>query len=173
MTISNDEDWEYTTEGIDYSLDTTGKIPEYARGTLARALSLLPHEVIDFIVENYVILSDDDDTLGTHWTFDCYYFKDKVGFINLNSNLWKKSEIQIAFIVTHEVAHAVKGHRILSGGGFELEVKQEVEADTLAVEWLKKYYKVKDLKKLCHYIKYVKEYNKKGKEKNKSMVPKN
>lgn len=142
----------YSPEMIDYNMEYSETIPYYARFPLSKALSLLPHKVIDYIVENYIFISEDKDEKGCHWTFDCIWFKNRVGFILLATNLWDKEIIQIDFTIAHEVAHAWKKHKILNLEDTEVKkgIKREKEADKLAVEWLKKYYNVKSLKIFCY-----------------------
>lgn len=143
----------YTPEMIDYNLDhSLGEIPEYARLPLAKSLALLPKEVIDFAIQNYVFLSEERSIDGSQWTFDHLNFKDKIGFILLSPNLWNKKPINIAFTIAHEVAHAFKGHAIKTCEDTEWKnhVKREKEADKLAVKWLSNHYKKETLLKLCH-----------------------
>lgn len=142
----------YTPEMIDYELDSLGEVPEYARLPLAKSLSLLPKEVIDFAIKNYVFISEEHSNSGTHYTFNTILFKNKLGFISLNSNLWDKKPINIAFTIAHEVAHAFKGHAIKTcdDTAWKNYVKREKETDKLAVKWLSKHYKKETLLKLCH-----------------------
>ena len=146
-----------TPEMIDYRLGSVELISDYARGQLANSLALLPKEVINFIVENYVFISREEDESGSQWTFSSVHFKDKKGFILLNSNIWEKKPTEIAFTIAHEVAHAFKGHEV---GGITAKkgIKQEKEADKLAVNWLGKYYKKSVLIKLCKSKIHEKRY---------------
>ena len=51
----------YTAEMIDYRLDTSRElIPEYAWDPLAKTLELLPHEVIDFVVDHISFICESD-----------------------------------------------------------------------------------------------------------------
>jgi len=103
----------YTPEMILYELNgSLDLIPDHVAMFLGKALSLLPKNVIDFIVGNYVFISQKEDEDETHYAFDNIFFKEKIGFILLNSNLWRKKPIEIAFTIAHEVAHAFKGHTI-------------------------------------------------------------
>jgi len=138
----------HTPEMIDYMFNSAELVPPYARGLLSNSLVLLPEEIIDFIVENYVFISRDEEECGSQWTFNSVHFKDKKGFILLATKIWKKKSIEIAFIIAHEVAHAFKKHKT---GVIALKqgTKQEKEANRLAVKWLSKHYKKKSLMKLC------------------------
>ena len=140
----------YTPEMIDDSLGNNELVPKYARVSLAKSLSLLPEEVIDFICENYVFISHDEDDNGSHWTFNDVYFKDKLGFIWLNSSLWREKPIQTAFTIAHEVAHDFLKHHTkdYSDTNSKKRMRQEKEADRLAVEWLNKRYQKISLMKL-------------------------
>jgi hypothetical protein len=126
-------------------------IPYIAPLPLAKSLSLLPEKVIDFVIENYVFISQQENLNGAHFTFDDLYLREKIGFILLFDNLWRKRPMQIALTVAHEVAHAVKGHKTkeVEDLNAEMIIKEEKEADKLAVRWLSKYYKRESLEKLC------------------------
>ena len=133
----------YTPEAIDYRIDGSNElIPDRARGRLAESLSLLPREVIDFIVDNYVFLSSHADG----WTLSRRdsRFKGKRGFILLHPGLWKKDMKTIAHTIAHESAHAFKN--------LGASPEQEVQADMLAVEWLSIHFDKKDLLKRCNYL---------------------
>ena len=148
----------YSLEMIDYGLDTAGLVPEYARTPLAKALSLLPHEVIDFVTEHCYFISQEKGTDGSYHDFDSFH-KKAVGFILIPEEIWGKKPIQIAFTIAHEVAHALKRNKPLDKGfkkiGELLQYvpKQEKEADRLAVKWLSRHYSKKSLMKLCGYLK--------------------
>ena len=145
----------YTPEMILYELNgSLDLIPDHAEMLLGKSLSLLPKNVIDFIVGNYVFISQEEDEDGTHYAFDNIFFKDKIGFILLNNNLWRKKPIEIAFTIAHEVAHAFKRHTIKDFKDVDLDkgIKIEKEADRLALKWLNKHYKKESLEKLCNYL---------------------
>jgi len=58
--INKLEEWECSPEGIDYALDSARDlIPNYARAPLAKALSLLPKKIIDFVVDNCIFISQE------------------------------------------------------------------------------------------------------------------
>ena len=71
----------YPPEQIDYELDHSGRFPEDARGALSKALSYLPKEIVDFIVESHVFLSLDKETKGEYWSFDDFRLKNRKGFV--------------------------------------------------------------------------------------------
>ena len=145
----------YTPEMILYELNGSLElIPDHAEMLLGKYLSLLPKSVIDFIVGNYVFISQKEAEDGAHYAFDNIFFKDKIGFILLNSNLWRKKPIEIAYTIAHEAAHAFKGHAIKDFKDTDLDkgIKIEKEADRLALKWLSKHYKKETLEKLCNYL---------------------
>ena len=152
---------QYSPGMIDYFFDLGSSVPECARAPLARALSLLPHEVVDFIQENCLIIALDEDNNGTYHDFRNPEFKKKAGFILFNSTLWRKKPIEIDFTVAHEVVHAFKGdvvnpkeeHKIDPRKKYKGFPKEEIEADRLAVKWLNKHYSKKSLMKLGRYLK--------------------
>lgn len=166
--IKSNDDELYTPEAIDYSLGNPDSVPEHARLPLAKALSLLPHDVIDYITENYIFITEDEKGGGSHWLLDDIpfrikikgdpkrgftdYDKSRVGFILLNTDFWNKKPMEINFTIAHEVAHAFKKHiNPLNFDNFARAIEQELEADKQAVEWLSKHYKKETLKKLCSY----------------------
>ena len=67
--------------------------------------------------------------------------KNKIGFILLNNNLWLKEPEKIAFTIAHEVAHAFKRHHLEKFPNNDERIKQEKEADRLAMKWLSEHYK--------------------------------
>ncbi len=134
----------YTSEEIDYELDDTCLIvPEHARTPLVKALSYLPEEIIDFVVENCVFVSLDKETRGMYMTINDFRLESKTGFIFFPAELWSKDEEAIAFVVAHEVAHAYKGHGFKSFEDTEATINgsREKDADKQAIEWLKPHFK--------------------------------
>ena len=149
------DEWEYSSEGIDYALDSARDlIPNYARAPLAKALSLLPKKIIDFVVDNCVFISPEAESQGYWYSFNHPFLKGKKGFILLDENLWRARPIEMAFTIAHEVAHAYRGHNVIMtlDSNFEESMKNEVEADKLAIRWLVKHYKKTSLLKICNYI---------------------
>lgn len=145
------EEWEYSIDEIDYALDCARDlIPYYARIPLAKALSLLPRKIIDFVVNNCIFISPEAESKGYWYSFNHPFFKGKKGFILLGDILWKAKPIERAFVIAHEVAHAFKGHNVLMTeiSNVEKQMKMEVEADKLAIKWLVKHYKEKSLLKI-------------------------
>lgn len=147
----------YSPEMVDYSLDTARDLlPEYARYQLAYSLSLLPEDIIDFVCDNLIFMSEEKKTQGGYYSFNNIFFKNRKGFILIHDSQWRKkgdkNHIQITFLIAHEVAHAFKNHEIRTFDDMTLEKgkKWEIEADMLAVEWLSKHYEKEDLMKLCN-----------------------
>lgn len=125
-----------------------------ARQKLMDAIMFLPTEVENFIVKNYVFISRDSKrAIATHFSFDEVWFKNKKGFILIDTGLWNKSEKEITFTVAHEIAHAFLGHGVKTLSK-NLSSKEEKEADRTAVKWLSKHYKKDELLKLCSYLGY-------------------
>lgn len=143
----------YTPDMIGYRMDFKGTVDDSVAWYLLEALSSLPRKVIDFIVEDYVLMAPGGEDLATHWGFNDCRFKNKKGFIIFHSNLWKKSKIKIAHSVAHEIAHAWNKDAIDDPKKTEMKYASKIEigADKLATKWLSKYYKGKDLKKCCNY----------------------
>lgn len=149
-----EKDKQYSYQLIAENIDLHGLIDNNdIKSLLSRAISLLPREVIDYIMENIIIIADSYDDTGSYYGTNDYRFKNAKGFIFFSPGLWKKSKIEIAKSVAHEVAHAWGKHDIdeYKKTEEEISIKEEIDADKLAVKWLKKYFKEKDLKKLCHY----------------------
>ena len=152
----------HTPEMIDYRLGIDRElVPDYARLQLAKFLSILPKDVIDFIISNYVFVSLSEGENGSFNHFNSIYYHDKAGFILLGETLWSKDSIQKAFTIAHEVAHAFRNHVVKDENDMEPDRydKREEDADKLAVDWLSRHYKKEDLLKLCH-SKYKIKYNK-------------
>lgn len=142
----------YTADMIHYRLDTSRElIPRRAESLLAEALELLPHEVIDFVIEYISFISESDREGGSYYDFDHYALKDRKGFILFGTALWEKEWLEIAFTVAHEVAHAFCGH-IVTFDAVEsgLAVETEQNADKLAVKWLSKHFDRESLVKMTY-----------------------
>lgn len=135
----------YTSEALDYSFDLSS-IPEKFRAPLAKALALLPHHVIDFLLKNTVFITPDISEKGSYWHLADGLFKKRLGIVILNPPLWENSSMQIAFTIAHESAHAYKRHS--QKLDFKDQLAQEDEADKLAIKWLSKVYKKKDIQKM-------------------------
>lgn len=134
----------YTPEEIDYGLGEMSLIiPEYARAPLAIAISYLPEDIIDFVIENCVFVSMDKEFNGMYMTINDFRLENKSGFIFFPAELWSKNKKAIAFIVAHEIAHAYKKH------GFKrfedtdpiLNGRRERDADKQAIRWLQPHFK--------------------------------
>lgn len=122
-------------------------VPRLAQLQVTKYLSLLPRDVIDFIVEHYVFISQDEYEMGTHFPFRHRYFKRKTGFILLNNELWNRKPIEKAFVIAHEVAHAYNEYspKTFYNNFIELRKMREEEASSLAIKWLSKHYKKRNL----------------------------
>ena len=125
-------------------------VPRLAQFQVTKYLSLLPGDVIDFIVEHYVFISQDEYEMGTHFPFRHRYFKGKIGFILINNDLWKRKPIEKAFVIAHEVAHAYNEYspKTFYNNFIERRIMREEEASRLAIKWLSKHYKRRNLIKI-------------------------
>ncbi len=146
---------QYSPEEVFYDIGGIDLCPEYASIKIARALSLLPVEVVDFVVGNYVFISPDKTEEGSCLPFDHVFFKGKKGLIFFPRDLWEENFVRIAFTVAHEAAHAFKGHSIPTFEDTEAKkrMRAEVEADKTAIKWLKGRFDEKSLLKICNYYK--------------------
>ena len=144
----------YSPEEVWNVLDVSGMNAYDVECHIAKSLAPLPEEIVDFVAENVVILSESISAGGTYWNFNDFYLKGKKGFILLNADLWKKSKAQIAFTVAHEVAHAYVGHStdFCIKGEEEVALKKERDADKLAMKWLSDEFDSKKLLKLANYL---------------------
>ena len=141
----------YTPEIIHLKLGTSIElIPRLAQIQVTKYLSLLPKDVIDFIVEHYVFIGQEKYEMGTHFPFCHRYFRGKRGFILLNNELWKTRPIEKAFVIAHEVAHAYNEYspKTFFNNFIERRIKREEEANKLAVVWLSKHFKKSNLIKI-------------------------
>jgi hypothetical protein len=138
----------YTPESIFNRFDFEGgEIPEHALKKFVKAISLLPHDIIDYAI-NYCSFIGEISENSSYWDFDIGYLKGKNGIIILNSNLWSRKDICINFLIAHEMAHAInRDKHIFDSWG------PEKRADRLAIKWLSKHYKKEDLLKQANYLK--------------------
>jgi len=133
----------YTPEEIDYEISDTSIVPEYARGPFARALSYLPEDVVDFVIENCVFISLDKSDNGVQIGINDFRLKNKRDIIFLSEMLWFKNKKAIAFVVAHEVAHAYKKHEmkdLIKDTDIALNQKREKDADKQATIWLRPHF---------------------------------
>ena len=144
----------YESEAIDYEIGSADLISDEYRYIIAKAISLLPYNVIDFVVENLAIIAGGSTTFAHYWGLDDLQFKNKTGFIILENCLFEKKPIGISFTIAHEIAHAWNKDTINDIKKIEAKegIKREINADKQAVEWLSKHFKIKDLKKCCRYL---------------------
>ncbi len=138
----------YTAGAIEEMMDLSNElIPDEECGKLAKSLTFLPTEVVDFLDEKYAFLSPSADGWTLNLSDERLREKEDLkGFILLHPDLWEKDEMTIAYTVAHESVHAFRQH------GDERTLEQEKEADKLAVEWLSEHFKKKDLLKVCFYL---------------------
>lgn len=132
----------YTPEQIDYELIDNCFISNQARVPLMMALSYLPEDIIDFVIESCVFVSLGKDDRGEHIATDDFRLKDKLGLIIFPDELWSKNKKRIAFVVAHEVAHAYKKHGFKSIEDTDpgLNLNKEREADAQALQWLQPHF---------------------------------
>ena len=125
-------------------------VPRLAQLQVTKYLSLLPRDVIDFVVEHYIFIGQEKYEMGTHFPFRHRYFKGKTGFILLNNELWNRKPIEKAFVIAHEVAHAYNefSPKTCPSNPIERRIMREDEASKLAIEWLSKHYKKRNLIKI-------------------------
>lgn len=157
-------------EQIDYDLDKDF-YPEEVRYPLAKALSLLPEEVVEAVIENCIFFIIEMG--GSYLSFKDKRLEGKKGIIHLDYSLFKKNSMEIAFTVAHEVAHALGDDAIEIKLNMTLEdqTKPEIKADKLAVEWLSKHYEKESLIPMCGYwknrtLKKIMEEDRKRRSKN-------
>ena len=134
--------------------DSIRLTPRIHQLSICRYLSYLPREVVDFIVENYAFIGQDENELGSQYVFDDYpWFAAKRGLILLAGQLWKRKPIEKAMVVAHEVAHAVIHDKFVRDKRniAEKRLEMEEEANRLAIKWLSKRYSKKRLRQVCKY----------------------
>lgn len=132
----------YTPEEIDYEIENASIIPENVRAPLVVALSYLPKNIVDFVIESCVFISLDKDCGGMYMGINDFRLKDKRSIIILPETLWFKNKKAIAFTVAHEVAHAYKKHGFKSFKDMDpvLNKRREKDADKQAIRWLRPHF---------------------------------
>ncbi|MFA6273654.1 MAG: M48 family metalloprotease [Candidatus Paceibacterota bacterium] len=134
----------YTPKDIDYEINEINFIPEYARNSLATALSYLPEKIVDFVIKNCVFISLDKGDRGEHIAKNDFRLKKKHNLIIISKKLWfNKDKKMIAFVIAHEVAHAYKKHGFKSFDDTDiaLNAKRERTADNQAIKWMSPHFK--------------------------------
>lgn len=144
----------YTPDAIIYEIGSADLISDEYIHTIAEAISLLPHRVIDFVFENVVIIAGGSKDFGHYWGASDLRFNGKPGFIVLENCLFEEKPIEILFTIAHEIAHAWNKDAIDNIKKTEKNegIKREIKADKQAIKWLSKHFKIKDLKKCCKYL---------------------
>ena len=125
----------YSPEQADYAFGGMYSVSAEFRGIIAKALSNLPKEIVDWTAEGAFFISSSDE----YWAFTLFLdeFEHKKGFIFLSESLKGESEEKQAFMIAHEIAHLKLNHRspILSRLSEKETRRQEEEADNLAKTW--------------------------------------
>jgi Zn-dependent peptidase ImmA (M78 family) len=126
----------YSLEEADYAFAGMNSVSEEFRVIIARALSKLPKEIVDWTAEAAFFFSSSEEYFA--FTLRKIDFAHKQGFIFLSENLKWESEEKQAFMIAHEIAHLKLNHRspILDRLSEQETRKQEKEADILATKWL-------------------------------------
>ena len=124
-------------EELDYHLGGVHALDDEFRIILARALSNLPKEIIEWATDKLFFISD---------TEECHAFylskkdwKHKRGFIFLSNNLKNENLGTQVFSIAHEIAHANLDHRsVMFNPNMTVDdmQRQEKEANRLARKWL-------------------------------------
>jgi len=121
----------YELEAIDYEISSADLISDECKSIIAKSISLLPHNVIDFVVENLAIIAGGSEDFAHYWGLNDLQFKDKSGFIVLENCLFERKPIEIFFTISHEIAHAWNKDTIDDIKKTEAKkgIKREIKAD--------------------------------------------
>lgn len=150
--LKKQEEWENSIDGIGYEMDSDlDFIPEYAHYDFLKALSYLPKSIRAKVISGCVFLSGDRRNTGSYHSLKDNMWKDKKGFIYFSLLLWELKPVEIDFCVAHEIVHFLQDTSIDYGKQFH-HFKEEKEADKLAIKWLEKQHKKKELLKACSYF---------------------
>ena len=126
----------YSFEEADYVFAGMNSVSPEFRIIIARALSKLPKDVVDWTADNAMFVSSSDQ----YWAFTLFVdeFKHKKGFIFLSECLINTTEEKQLFTIAHEIAHLRLNHKspILSKLTVDESRKQEKDANSLAAKWI-------------------------------------
>lgn len=126
----------YTLEEVDYMFAGFNLVNEEFRVILARTISKLPKEIVEWATEKLLFISSTDDC----WAFSLLKeeWRHKEGIIFLCECLKNDSEERQTFRIAHEIAHQKLKHKspIFNRLTEEEVWKQEKEATKLAEKWL-------------------------------------
>lgn len=107
----------------------------FMKSVVAKAVSRLPDEMIDFVTKHIWLVGSFEDG----WAFTLKHEDLKPGeyLIFLSDELLSEDESQIIFTILHEIGHVILGHRNSIG---EVQTKaeirnQEKEADAFAEKY--------------------------------------
>ena len=128
--------WEYSPEGISYRADILFALgDDQLRDLVSVALSYAPHEVIDYTLDNAVMLMPRSEEKGCHIPNYLFGGKDIIAF---PETLLEEPKEEAYFTILHEVAHLWLGHKspLVDDLTMEESDRGEKEADALARQWL-------------------------------------
>ena len=125
-------------------------VPRIRQLGTCRYLSYLPKEVVDFIIENYVFIGQDENELASQFELSHPYFLGRKGLIIMSGQLWRRKPIEKAMVIDHEVAHAVIHDKYVRDKRniAEKRLHMEEEANELAIKWLSKRYSKERLRQV-------------------------
>ena len=120
----------------DLILEFRGKLvgTKQMQQIVANAISKLPLEMIDYIVDHVWFLSSTEDAWA--FTFNGNDVKDK-HFIFLSDELLKESEQQMHWTVLHELGHIILKHK--NSIGYKQTKQETTGQEKAANEFAKKY----------------------------------
>ena len=138
MNDQKESAWEYTPEGIHYSMDLVVCMGDgQLRAMVARSLSQLPHDVVDKVIENCYILRADEESGGVY--LPNALIKDKTLIIFPDGILMNDDAERI---IAHEIAHYILDHVSPLEGLWKIDEadskydEQEADAWKLVGQWL-------------------------------------
>jgi len=117
----------------------------HARTDIEHALCCIPAEILDSIDILFVCVDSSDArqlVMSSYLGYEIIVISEFVVSRNWRTeDHWGKRYFN--FVILHEVAHAVSRHGVSRGA--EDQLRQEDEADALALEWLNDYFSSKGM----------------------------
>ncbi len=129
-------EYTYSPEMVDYIFGGLNQVGEEFQVILAKSISKLPMEIVDWTTENLLFISSNDDNHASYLPIEILL--SKKGLVILSEILKKQTEDIQSSYIAHEIAHAYLGHisPIMSNLSNRETKNQEEQATKLSHKWL-------------------------------------
>lgn len=149
--MSKQDSYRYTIEEVNKLLGSLLiQSNESVKPVIARALTMVPKEIADYIIQKCFLLSLWKEADGS--TIQISHFKEKEYLIVISDDILEKcfsqrrdiqlglwNEVEGYSTILHEFAHCWLRHKSSPGLSESVVIQQEKETSGLAEEWFREY----------------------------------